>query len=271
MTLRGIWSAAITPVDQSFEPDGPRAVAYYRDLLNDGIDGITLLGTNGEAMSFSVEQRLRLMEAVAAGVPRERTMCGTGATALADAIRLTRAAEELGFVAALVMPPFFYRNASDDGILRFYDSLISATAIPLLLYNFPHMSGITFHPALVGRLVAEFPRRIVGIKDSSNDAAYQRAVIALYPELSIFQGSEAHLIDALAYGAAGCISGSVALWARLAHDVFVERDPSAGARLDANRTSLESKPLIPQVHAHVAEQKRDDAWKRVVPPLMPAE
>ncbi|HEX8807300.1 MAG TPA: dihydrodipicolinate synthase family protein, partial [Candidatus Aquilonibacter sp.] len=140
--LTGVWSAVLTPIDEQYEPDAPCAVDYYRDLLRDGIDGINLLGTTGEAMSFSVGQRTRLMEAVAAGVPRAQTMCGTGASALADTVILTRTASELGFAAALIMPPFFFRDAGDDGILRFFDALLAQTGTlrcTILLYHFPKM------------------------------------------------------------------------------------------------------------------------------------
>ena len=269
--LAGVWSAVLTPVDERFEPDAPRAIAYYRDLLHDGIDGINLLGTTGEAMSFSAAQRLRLMEAVAgaARIPRERMMCGTGADALADAIELTRAASELGFAAALVMPPHFFRDASDDGILRFYDALIAGTAtlrLPIVLYNFPRMSGITFHPDLVDRLIAALPGAIGGIKDSSNDEALQREILTRHPGLRVFPGSEANLLDAKRYGAAGCISASVCLWPKLARDAYEHEDEAAAQRLRSKRDALTGAPLIALVRARVAQQRGDDAWMRSMPP-----
>jgi 4-hydroxy-tetrahydrodipicolinate synthase len=268
-TLRGVWSAALTPVDERYEPDAPRAVAYYRDLLANGIDGINLLGTNGEAMSFSVAQRMRLMEAVARELDRERLMCGTGATALADAAELTRAASELGFSAALVMPPFFFRDASDDGVLRFFDALLSRTGplrCTILLYNFPKMSGITFSSALVERLRAAFPGAIGGMKDSSNDRPLQAELLARYDDFRVFPGSEADLLEAKHDGTSGCISGSVCLWPQLAHDVFSTGDDALGAQLREQRLALQGRPLIAQVRERVARERGDDAWLRAVPP-----
>lgn len=268
-TLRGIWSAVVTPVDGRFTPDHPRAIAYYRELLAGGCDGINLLGTTGQAMSFDASARRGLMYAVAkSDLPKDRIMCGTGAASLADAVELTRAACDAGFAAALVMPPFFYRDASDDGVVRFFDRLFGSTPGPVLLYNFPRMSGIAFHLEMLARLLTEFPGRILGIKDSSNDPVYQRGVIARHPELAIFPGSEGYLLEALTYGAAGCISGSVALWAPLAQTVFRERDAEAARELTANRAALESAPLIPAVHARLARIKQDEAWHAVVPPLV---
>jgi 4-hydroxy-tetrahydrodipicolinate synthase len=267
--LRGIWSAALTPVDERYEPDAPRAVAYYRDLLGAGIDGINLLGTSGEAMSFSTAQRMRLMEAVAASLPHERIMCGTGASAVAEAAELARAAADLGFSAALVMPPFFYREATVDGVVRFFDALFARTGslrCTVLLYNFPKMSGITFSLALVERLRAEFPGAVGGMKDSSNDRDLQRALLARYDDFRVFPGSEQDLLVAKSDGASGCISGSVCLWPRLAQDVFTTGDAALGAQLRERRLSLQDAPLIEQVRRRVARERGDDAWLRAVPP-----
>lgn len=268
-TLAGVWSAVLTPVDENYEPDAARAVAYYRDLLRDGIDGINLLGTTGEAMSFSAGQRMRLMEAVAAGVPRDRAMCGTGASALADTIDLTRAASELGYAAALVMPPFFFRDACDDGVVRFFDALLSRTG-PLrtgvVLYNFPRMTGITFTAELVDRLIGAFPGIICGMKDSSNDVALQHALLARHPELRIFPSTEATLLEGKAYGAAGCISGSVCLWAQAAHAAYANGDATAATAIREAREALSGAPLIAQVRARVAAARNDDAWLRAMPP-----
>ncbi|HTU71664.1 MAG TPA: dihydrodipicolinate synthase family protein [Candidatus Baltobacteraceae bacterium] len=268
-SLTGVWSAVLTPVDEYYEPDAARAVAYYRDLLHDGIDGINLLGTTGEAMSFSVGQRLGLMEAVAAGLPRERTMCGTGASSLADTVRLTRAASDLGFAAALLMPPFFFRDASDEGLLRFFDAMLSRVGTlrtTILLYNFPRMTGITFHAGLVDRLLEAFPGTISGMKDSSNDEVLQQEILERHPELRVFPSTEETLIEAKGYGAAGCISGSVALWPQPAHAAYANGDAAAAALVRASRAQLTGAPLISLVRARVAQARRDDAWARAMPP-----
>jgi len=268
-TLTGVWSAVLTPVDERYEPDAPRAIDYYRDLLRDGIDGINLLGTTGEAMSFGVDQRIRLMEAVAGGVPRQRTMCGTGASSLADAIRLTRVASELGFAAALIMPPFFFRDASDDGILRFFEALLAGTGplrTTLVLYNFPRMSGITFSAPLVDRLIQAFPGVIGGMKDSANDTQLQREILARHPASRIFPSTEATLLETKAYGSAGCISGSVCLWPQAAHAAYANGDTSAATAIREARAALEGAPLIAQVRSRVAKVRNDDTWLRSMPP-----
>ncbi len=271
--ITGIWSAVLTPVDAGFAPDVPIALRYYRDLLKRGCDGINLLGTTGEAMSFSADQRIEFMEAVASsGLPMERTMVGTGAASPADAARLMRCAFACGFAATLAMPPFFFRDASDDGVVRFFDVLFSRTNPPrssVLLYNFPKMSGITFHSELVDRLLREFPDVIAGMKDSSNDARLQAEVLSNHPGLAVLPGSEADLLAAKSRGASGCISGSVALWPELARDVLASGDEAAGATLARARAALDGLPFISAVRYVTARLRRDPSWELPLPPLLP--
>ena len=268
MMLNGIWSAVVTPIDEALEPDCARAVHYYGDLLDAGCDGINLLGTTGEAMSLSFRQRETLMEAIAeSGLPLQRFMCGTGAASLADAIALKKVADRLGYAAALVMPPFFYRDASDDGILRFFDGLLSAASeAPVVLYNFPAMSGITFSSNLVERLLQAFPKAIVGIKDSSNSLDYEREILARFPTLRVFPGSEALIAQGKPLGIAGCISGSVALWPQLARAVLAGGDAAQALKLEEKRRTV-GAPLIAAVRKRIAQERGDDGWLRSVPPL----
>jgi 4-hydroxy-tetrahydrodipicolinate synthase len=270
--LGGIWSAALTPLDAKLQPDAGAAVAYYGDLLANGCDGINLLGTTGEAMSFGLEQRVRLMQAIAgSALPIERFMVGTGAASLEDAVQLTRAAFDLDFAAALVLPPFFFRDVTDDGVVRYFDELLQRAYAPgkrVLLYNFPRMSGMTFRADLVDRLVTEFPQAIAGLKDSSNDPALQAEVAKRQPHLSVFPASEHALIEARAYGAAGCISGSLALWPKIAAKAFAG-EGEAAAQAAKLRAALAGPPLIPVMRYLTAKQRHDDAWERSIPPLTP--
>lgn len=271
--MQGIWSAVLTPVDDRLAPDASRAVPYYDELLRSGCDGVNLLGTTGEAMSFSVAQRVAFMQTVASsGLPVSRAMAGTGAASLDDAVTLTRTAFACNFAAALVMPPFFFRDATDDGILAFFEALFARIDPPsrrVLLYNFPRMSGVTFRPALVDRLVHAFPDTIAGMKDSSNNVQLQAEVIARHPDLAVFPGSESGLLGALRRGVAGCISGSVALWPELAQAVFRDRDEERDSELTQRRASLDGLPFIATVRRHVAQSRADAVWERAMPPQRP--
>ncbi|MBV9334152.1 MAG: dihydrodipicolinate synthase family protein [Candidatus Eremiobacteraeota bacterium] len=268
--MKGIYAAVLTPVDERFAPDAARALPYYRELLGRGCDGLNLLGTTGEAMSLSVKQRVAFMEAIASsGLPMERMMAGTGAASLDDAATLTATAFGCGFSAALIMPPFFFRDADDDAIFRFYAELFARTNPPrngVLLYNFPRMSGIAFRPTLVARLVAEFPQAIAGMKDSSNDPELQSEILAAHRDLTMFPGSESDLLSAKRRGCAGCISGSVALWPELAQAGFRDEDETQARQLAQRRAQLDGVPFIPAVRYLTANERSEPQWERAVPP-----
>src|SRR5450631_3643154 len=163
--LRGVIAAIATSVDENGSPDVARATKLARYLLDTGCDGLNVLGTTGEATSFSLDERKRVMSAYRdAKLPLDRMMVGTGASAVADAVALTRHAAELGFAGALVLPPFYYKGVPDDGLVAYIDSIMKATAqqpIPIYLYHYPQQSGLHWHVALVKRLLDTFGARIV--------------------------------------------------------------------------------------------------------------
>lgn len=271
MSLRGIWAAVLTPIDSRLEPDASRAIEYYGALLRDGCDGLNVLGTTGEAASLGLRQRTAFMEALAASeLPRERVMIGTGTPSLEDTTVLTQTALRCGFAAALILPPFFFRNAGDDGVHDFFARLftrVEPRPRSIVLYNFPKMSGVTFRPDVVQALTTEFPSIIAGLKDSSNDRGFQRELIARHGDLAVFPGSEEYLLEASAYGAAGCISASVALWAQLAASVLEKRDPEQATRLAELRRAVGGPNLLLRVRYLTARLRADPAWERAMPPL----
>src|SRR4029077_10829830 len=171
--LSGVIAAVATPIDESGAPDLKRAVNLARYLLDNGCDGLNVLGTTGEATSFSLEQRKRVMTAYRdAGLPFDRLMVGTGAAPIADAVALTRHACDLGFAGALLLPPFYYKGVPDDGLLAYVETIVGVTAakpIPPSLYSLPALSGLPWHFELSKGLLRAFGTRIVGLKDSSGD------------------------------------------------------------------------------------------------------
>jgi 4-hydroxy-tetrahydrodipicolinate synthase len=270
-SLDGVIAAIATAVDGNGEPDCERSVALARFLLADGCDGLNVLGTTGEATSFSIDQRRRVMTAYArSGLPLDRMMVGTGAAALADAIALTRHAAELGFAGALVLPPFYYKAVADDGLVAVIESIVTATAaepIPLYLYHFPAQSGLHWHVALVRRLLQTFGERIVGLKDSSGDMAYAREAAGILPRFKVFSSTEAALPEARSGTFAGCISATANLNADLCARAFRSGDAAALGEAVAIRKLFDGKPLVPGVKALLAHIHSDPQWGRVEPPL----
>ena len=269
--LHGVIAAIATAVDERGEPDCARSVALARFLLANGCDGLNVLGTTGEATSFSLEQRKRVMSAYReAGLPLDRLMVGTGAASVADAVALTRHAAELGFAGALVLPPFYYKGVPDDGLVAYVDAIIAATSakpVPVYLYHFPAQSGLPWHIGLIKRLLERHGSRIVGLKDSSGDMRYARAAAAVSSDLHVFPSTEAVLVEARSGVFAGCISATANLNADLCARAW--RSGDAGA-LDAAvniRRLFDGKQLVPGVKALLAHIHGDPAWARVQPPL----
>jgi 4-hydroxy-tetrahydrodipicolinate synthase len=269
--LSGVIAAIATPIHEDGAPDTARATKLARHLLDNGCDGLNVLGTTGEATSFSVDERKRVMSEYArAGLPMGRLMVGTGAAATADAIALTRHASELGFAGALLLPPFYYKGVPDDGLVAYVQAIVQATAdkpVPIYLYHFPQQSGLHWHVALVRRLLDAFGERIVGLKDSSGDMAYARAVAAISPDFSVFPSTEAVLLEARTGAFAGCISATANLNADLCALAWNKGDQAALDRAVIIRNLFDGKALVPGVKTLLAHIHGDPALARVKPPL----
>jgi 4-hydroxy-tetrahydrodipicolinate synthase len=269
--LSGVIAAVATAIDARGEPDAARSTALGRFLLDHGCDGLNVLGTTGEATSFSLDQRRRVMTGYAeSGLPLHRLLVGTGAAALADAVALTTHAAELGFAGALLLPPFYYRDVPDAGLLRGLDAIVAATArhpIPIYLYHFPALSGVPWRLDLIPRILTTFSGRIAGLKDSSGDLAFSRAAAALGEAFDVFPSSETVLGEARHAGFAGCISATVNLNADLCARAYAHADVAGLSAAIAIRGLFEGRPVVPGVKAILAHIHDDPAWARVMPPL----
>ena len=271
--LSGVIAAIATPVDEAGAPDLKRAVNLARYLLDNGCDGLNVLGTTGEATSFSVDERKGVMDAYKAnGLPMHRLMVGTGAASITDAVALTRHAANLGFGGALVLPPFYYKGVPDDGLIAYVEIVVTASAqtpIPIYLYHFPAMSGLPWHVALIRRLLDSFSSRIAGLKDSSGDMAYARSAAAISKSFAVFPSTEACLLEARGGDFAGCISATANLNADLCAQAWSQGDTTALDAAVTIRKLFDGKPLVPGVKALLAHIHGEPSLSRVRPPLAP--
>lgn len=271
--LDGVIAAVPTPVTPDYVPDARRLVAHCRELLANGCDGINLLGTTGEANSFSVAQRLQLMRDVAASdLPLSRFMVGTGVCSLAESIQLTQAAADLGFAGALVLPPFFYPDPSPAALTAYVDELLQRMQRPRLavyLYHIPQNTGVAWPLETIIELRKRHPQ-LVGLKDSSGDLAYSRSVAKAIPGFDVFPSSEATLVHAKQDGFAGCISATTNLTAADSQAAWrggADAKPRSD-RATAHRTLLARSNLVGSVKAALAQRYDDSAWMRTVPPIL---
>ena len=274
---RGVIAATATPVHADFSVDLPRLVAHCRALLDDGCDGINLLGTTGEATAFSVEQRLAVMRGVAeSGLPLGRFLVGTGLPALEDTVQLTRTACELGFAGALVLPPFFYPDVPAAGLVGYVGALIERIAHPslaLYLYHIPQNTQVAWPVAVVAELRQRHGATVAGLKDSAGDLAYARSIVAAVADFDVFPSSEAVLARAGAEGYAGCISATANLTSRHAQAAWAGQGTPAGVAAGQKAADLRGivakHPLVAAVKAGLAARYADPAWARICLPMLP--
>ena len=277
----GIWAPALTPLDPDLAPDPARFVDHAQWLLAHGCHGVTVFGTTGEATSFSVAERIALLDAaLAAGLPAARLMVGTGCCALSDTLEMTAHAAGKGCKNVLMLPPFYYKGVDDEGLFASYARVIDALGDPALgvyLYHFPKLSGVPITHGLLARLSAAYPGLVKGVKDSSGDPASTVAFIKAFPDLAIFPGTEAIMLPMLEAGAAGCISATCNVNGEAIRRVYDAWQAGAGeagelqARITAVRQVLQANPMIPTLKEIAARHRDDPAWLRLRPPLLPLD
>ena len=277
--IRGVWCATLTPLTAAGAPDHRRLAEHVRRLFAAGVDGVAPFGTTGEGQSFTVgERREGVAALIEAGLPADRIVAATGCAALPDTIELTRAAVQAGCAGALVLPPFFFKDVSEDGIYAIYAQLIEAVADPrlsLYLYHIPQVTEVAIPHDVVARLLRAYPGVVKGIKDSEGALDHTLRLLASFPELAVFVGHEPHLPAALAAGGAGTICGVANLYPRLIrrlHDGAVAGDASADlARVEAFIGTLSDVPLFAAFKALLSTLYADPAWTALRAPLVPLD
>ena len=194
-------------------------------------------------------------------------MPGTGACSLTDAVALTRHAVSIGAGGVLVLPPFYYKNQSDDGFYAYFSEIIQRTAddrLKIYLYHFPQMSAAPISMDLIGKLHIEYPDTVVGLKDSSGDWDGTRQMIANFPQMAIFPSSETRLLEGLAIGAAGCISATANIQVGAIRELIdAHGTPAADgfhAQVEEVRRIFEAYPLVAALKAAIARDTGDDGW-----------
>jgi 4-hydroxy-tetrahydrodipicolinate synthase len=275
--LQGVIAAVATPLSDSLSIDHNRLVSHCRWLLGQGgCDGINLLGTTGEATSFSAAARIDAMQVIArSALPLDRFMVGTGAAALEDAVRLTAEAKALGFAGALLLPPFYYKGIAADGLVAYVDAVIERVGrdgLQLYLYHFPQNSGVPYGVDVVARLREAYPDVILGLKDSSGDLEYAAALTRNLEGFAVFPSAEASLGRARELGFAGCISATANVTGPFAQRVWSGTAAAADEGLVQAveiRAAIAQFPLVASVKASLALLTGEPNWRKVMPPLSP--
>ncbi|PKP74783.1 MAG: dihydrodipicolinate synthase family protein [Alphaproteobacteria bacterium HGW-Alphaproteobacteria-6] len=278
--IQGVHCAAATPVTADGAPNLPAFVAHCHALLAEGCHGLALLGTTGEANSFGRDQRIALVEAaIAGGVPAGTLLPGTSAPSVEDTVALTAHAVSAGAKGCLLLPPYYYKEVSDEGLYRFYARVIEGVGddrLRIVLYHIPQVSLIPISHELIARLMAGFPGIVTGIKDSSGDLANMIAMAARFPGLGVLAGADPLMLPLLRAGGAGCITAAANLRAdalRLVWDGW--NDPArqdavaaAQARISDWRALSNSHALLATIKTMLARRHDDPGWLNLMAPLV---
>lgn len=273
--ISGVIAPVITPFRADLGIDYERAIGYGRWLLSQNC-GLAVFGTNSEANSLTVEERLELLDRlVDAGIDPNRMMPGTGCCSTLDSARLTAKAVELGCAGVLMLPPFYYKDVSDEGLFAAFADVIERVGderLRIYLYHIPPISQVPITPALTERLLKAYPGTVVGMKDSSGDWSNTKAMLEAFPQLRMFVGSEAFLLDNMRAGGVGCISAAANVNPdgidALYRDWRSERAPALQDGLNVLRGVLQGYVMIPALKATAAHFTGDPEWRRVRPPLI---
>ena len=275
--LKGVWVPVLTPQNSDLLIDKNRFFHHLDWLFQHEINGVVLFGTNGEASSFSAQERMLLLEWVKKeGISNEKVIVGTGCSALTDTIVLIEHAIGLGYFHHLVLPPFYYKNPTINGLVNNYSEIINRIDnkhLKIYLYNFPQLSGIQLGVDLVEVLSEKFPKNIVGYKDSSGDWNNTSQIMEKCPQISMFPGSEIFLSKALEKGAAGVITGTGNVnpgMVKQTYEAFYndkEKSIILQKKIDAFRTAVQKYPLISALKGLIEYYRKDEGWQYLRPPL----
>ncbi|MCS6892021.1 MAG: dihydrodipicolinate synthase family protein [Rhodovarius sp.] len=274
----GINAAVLTAMHADLSPNLDAMARHAHWLLANGCNGLGVLGTTGEANSFGLHERKAILEGlIARGIPPERMMPGTGCASLTDTVELTIHARDQGCPGVLVLPPFYYKSPSDDGLFAYFSELVKRVGggIAIYLYHFPQQSAVPFSLSLIGRLREAFPGTFRGIKDSSGDYANMKAMIDAFAGdgFEVYSGSDEFVQRILADGGAGCITAAANANCHWGAIVYAKRTgpeaDAAQAMLTATRKAATSAPLIPCLREVIARSTGDAGWRHTRPPHLP--
>jgi 4-hydroxy-tetrahydrodipicolinate synthase len=275
--ISGVLSPVVTPFDRNLSPDGEKLVRHCRWLLSNDV-GLAVFGTNSEANSLSLQEKMTLLSTlIEAGIPGERMMPGTGCCSISESVELTRHAVNLGCAGTLMLPPFYYKGVSDEGLFRNYSEIIQRVGdsrLRIYLYHIPPVAQVPISMDLIERLLKEYPGTIAGVKDSSGDWNNTKQMLEQFqPQgFDVFAGSETFLLQVLRGGGAGCISatanvnpGPIAALAKTWQQTDADDQQLA---LDAVRAIFQDYVMIPALKAAVAHYSSTPDWVTLRPPLV---
>lgn len=278
--MTGVITPILTPFNDDLSFAADLYVRHAHWLLQQGVHYISPFGTTGEALSMSVSERITALDAlIDGGIDPGVLMPGTGLCNLDDTVALCNHAVQRGCMAVMTLPPFFYKNADDDGLYAYFARLIDRvndSRLKICMYHIPSMAGIGFTPDLARRLARDFADTIIAYKDSSGDFENTKAIIAAAPNIAVFPGSEIFLRTGLEHGGMGCIAATCNVNPAGIRRIFDLATATQEGDLDqaveammAMRKPITDYVAITAMKGLLADKYDDGRWANVRPPLLP--
>ena len=279
LKITGSYCAAITPINDDLSVNKDLYLRHCQSLIKKNLDGLTLFGTNGEASSFSIRQKKESIEFLLENrIDPKFLILGTGSSSLEDAIEMTKFSVEIGAKAALVLPPYYFKNVSDDGVITYYRNIIEQTCendYKFLLYNIPQHSGVTINFHIIENLLKLYPNNVVGLKDSTGDLDGMLKTIKYFNELAVFCGNGALALHTSRRGGAGAITGDANITAKLLSYIIhnfknekqIENFIEIQSLIEKIRNILSSHEQVSLLKAYYSVADNMLTWNNIMPPL----
>lgn len=276
---KGVITATLTPLNTDLSVNFEKLFAHMQWLLANGSNAICLLGTTGEANSFTLEERIEVIQRIVeGGIDPSKLLIGTGCCAYTDTIILTKFAVSKGAGGVLILPPFYYKNLTDEGVLAYYRRIVDGVddqRLRIYLYHFPKMTSVPFTLPLIQKLIAEHPGIVVGLKDSGGDWENMKTICETIPGFGLYAGTEKYLLPTLRIGGMGCISASANATVEMCGELYRQWQSSQADQLQDNlsaaRTAFESTSFVSGLKFLYSEWTGDTSWRNIRPPnVMPS-
>lgn len=274
--VSGVYAAVTTPMHDDYSCNSEALYDHCVDLMKRGCQGVVLFGTTGEGTSFSVAEREYVIKKMLRfGIDSQKVIVGISCCAIDDAVKLATLAVEQQCAAALIAPPFYFKNVDDKGVIQFYKNIIRSVNHPglkILLYHIPQYSGVPITINVIKELRAEFPDTVIGIKESEGNLPFTKEILSTFPGFKVYVGREIHISEAVQLGAAGGISGLVNAFPELICSLYdYGKDPQQPNHNDTVASiveSLKNYPIFSAIKA-IVESKKGSDWHMMRPPLVP--
>jgi 4-hydroxy-tetrahydrodipicolinate synthase len=266
MIKNGVYAAGLSVLKEDMSLDAEATIAHAESAIKSGLHGVFFFGSTGQSQLISISEKKDLISKTATSKFRDRFFIGTGINSLNDNLNIIRYSMEYGFQTFLIMPPAYYKGNTDEGIYNFYSEIIAKVPkIKIILYNFEKLSGYLFNAEIVKKLVENFPKQIIGCKDSSYNLFENLKI----PDFKMFPGSEAKLLNGLELGCSGCISAVTNVTHSLARKVFDDfenkKQQSVNEKLINVRQIFDKYPLISALHSLLSIKSKNFSY--ILPPL----